>query len=142
MVSGLSVFSCRKIELLLILTHSFGFRINQDIPVVDPKPGLEKEAHIYYDDNSKYSAILNLISTTYNKNSYYQIQLLESNERKWYAYALFYYTHYNSIHISTISVIGCLDHGVASQLSLDRRHCDNSLICIQPRNSLKPTFSI
>lgn len=49
---------------------------------MDPDSGLEDEAHVYCEGNLKYFAILNLVDIAKDKNSYYKIQLLESDTRK------------------------------------------------------------
>lgn len=53
---------------------------------VDPECGLEDNAHVYSKDMNgrrvKFSVILGLVDIENDKNSYYRIQLLESNELK------------------------------------------------------------
>lgn len=52
--------------------------MNLDGSVVDPDSKLEKVAHVYGVD-LKYCAILAMVDISTNKNSYYKIQLLESD---------------------------------------------------------------
>jgi len=53
---------------------------------VDAESGLEKQAHIYcaekYGRRVSYSVVLSLVQIENNKNSYYRLQLLESNDKK------------------------------------------------------------
>lgn len=53
---------------------------------VDPECGLEDNAHVYcrlIDGNQvNFSVILGLVDIDNDKNSYYRIQLLESNDQK------------------------------------------------------------
>lgn len=58
-----------------------------DGSAVDPECGLADNAHVYCGNalerqNVKYSAVLGLVDIENNKNSYYRIQLLESDEIK------------------------------------------------------------
>ncbi|RWR99229.1 Poly [ADP-ribose] polymerase 1-like protein, partial [Dinothrombium tinctorium] len=50
--------------------------------VVDPDSGLDHVAHVYKDQNGPYSVVLAKVDIVSNKNSYYKIQLLESDEAK------------------------------------------------------------
>lgn len=45
---------------------------------VDPESGLDEEVHVYTD----YSVNLGLVDIENNKNSYYRMQLLESDKTK------------------------------------------------------------
>lgn len=49
---------------------------------MDPDSGLEDVAHIYAEGKTKWFAILNQIDIQTDKNSYYKIQLLESDNHK------------------------------------------------------------
>lgn len=53
---------------------------------VDPECGLEDNAHVFCCTSSnrkyKYSVILGLVDIENDRNSYYRMQLLESNELK------------------------------------------------------------
>ncbi|XP_068630447.1 poly [ADP-ribose] polymerase-like [Battus philenor] len=52
---------------------------------VDPDSGLEDEAHVYQDDfGAKYSVVLSKTDVVEQKNSFYKIQLLESDNTKKY----------------------------------------------------------
>lgn len=51
---------------------------------VDPDSGLEDVAHIFTQGKTKWFAILNNIDIQRDKNSYYKIQLLESDNKKKY----------------------------------------------------------
>ncbi|CAK1604001.1 unnamed protein product [Parnassius mnemosyne] len=52
---------------------------------VDPDSGLEDEAHVYKDSSgTKYSVVLSKTDVVEQKNSYYKIQLLESDKNKKY----------------------------------------------------------
>lgn len=56
-----------------------------DGTAVDPECGLAENAHVYWDkngNNKKYSVILGLVDIQSNKNSYYRMQLLESNDQQ------------------------------------------------------------
>lgn len=54
----------------------------QDGTAVDPDSGLEDIAHVYSERNLKYFAILGLVDIAKDKNSYYKIQLLESDDNR------------------------------------------------------------
>lgn len=58
------------------------FVIDGDCDLVDPDSGLKNQAHVYYDREKhlKYSAVLVLVDIEFNKNSYYRLQLLETND--------------------------------------------------------------
>lgn len=61
------------------------YTIQLDGGVVDPECGLEENAHVYSAmiNNGKvyYSVILGLVDIERNKNSFYRMQLLESNDQ-------------------------------------------------------------
>ena len=48
---------------------------------VDPDSDLVDEAHVYSDGKDAYTCVLGLSDVQTNKNSYYKIQLLESNNK-------------------------------------------------------------
>lgn len=48
---------------------------------VDPDSGLVDIAHVYTDGKDKYTCVLGLSDVQTNKNSFYKIQLLESNKK-------------------------------------------------------------
>ncbi|XP_036344339.1 poly [ADP-ribose] polymerase-like, partial [Rhagoletis pomonella] len=48
---------------------------------VDPESGLQDIAHVYLDNKDKYNIVLGLTDIQRNKNSYYKLQLLESDTR-------------------------------------------------------------
>ncbi|XP_055294999.1 poly [ADP-ribose] polymerase-like isoform X2 [Sitodiplosis mosellana] len=50
--------------------------------VVDPDSKLENVAHVYCDDKLKFYAILDLVDIAANKNSYFKMQLLESDKEQ------------------------------------------------------------
>ncbi len=52
-----------------------------DGTAVDPASRLDSITHVYVDGATKYFAILNLTDIQEDKNSYYKIQLLESNDK-------------------------------------------------------------
>lgn len=73
----------RKGERASDILKLFNFHLPlSDGTAVDPDSGLEDEAHVYCEGNLKYFAILNLVDIAKDKNSYYKIQLLESDTRK------------------------------------------------------------
>lgn len=49
---------------------------------VDLDCGLEENAHVFCDSGLQYSVILGFVNISNNKNSYFRMQLLESNEIK------------------------------------------------------------
>ncbi|XP_036339224.1 poly [ADP-ribose] polymerase [Rhagoletis pomonella] len=51
---------------------------------VDPESGLQDIAHVYLDNKDKYNIVLGLTDIQRNKNSYYKLQLLESDTRNKY----------------------------------------------------------
>lgn len=62
------------------LTKSFLFFI--DGGAVDPESGLDDVTHIFTQGKTKWFAILNKIDIQKDKNSYYKLQLLESDNHK------------------------------------------------------------
>ncbi|XP_003385071.1 PREDICTED: poly [ADP-ribose] polymerase 1-like [Amphimedon queenslandica] len=52
--------------------------------VVDPDSGLDSSHHIYEQSGEKYTAVLGLVDITKGTNSYYKLQLLESDSGKSY----------------------------------------------------------
>ncbi|XP_039968525.1 poly [ADP-ribose] polymerase isoform X1 [Bactrocera neohumeralis] len=56
----------------------------KDGSAVDPESGLQDVAHVYLDKNCKYSVVLGLTDIQRNKNSYYKLQLLESDSKNKY----------------------------------------------------------
>lgn len=56
---------------------------------VDPDSNLENLAHILRENGTIYNAVLNLVNLKGNKNSYYKLQVLESNEPRHPHYWLF-----------------------------------------------------
>ncbi|KAL0276840.1 UNVERIFIED_CONTAM: hypothetical protein PYX00_004320 [Menopon gallinae] len=52
--------------------------------VVDPDSKLEKVAHVYRIGNNVYSTVLSLTDVQKNKNSYYKLQILESDKKDKY----------------------------------------------------------
>lgn len=57
----------------------FGF---SDGTAVDPESGLEDVAHVYCEGKNKFFAILCNVDIAKDKNSYYKIQLLESDDHR------------------------------------------------------------
>ena len=53
-----------------------------DGSVVDPDSKLENIAHVYDQDRLNYYAILDLVDIAANKNSYFKMQLLESDKEQ------------------------------------------------------------
>lgn len=51
---------------------------------VDPDSQLEKVAHVYRKGNDIYSVVLSLTDVQAGKNSYYKMQILESDKAKKY----------------------------------------------------------
>lgn len=51
---------------------------------VDPESGLEKKAHVYQEDGDKYTVVLGIVDIQNQKNSFYKIQLLKSDQRDSY----------------------------------------------------------
>ncbi|KAK9891936.1 hypothetical protein WA026_017419 [Henosepilachna vigintioctopunctata] len=47
---------------------------------VDPESGLEKKAHVYQDGDDKYTVVLGITDIQKQKNSFYKLQLLESDK--------------------------------------------------------------
>lgn len=60
-----------------------------DGAVVDPDSGLEDLAHVYGEGKLKYFAILGKVDIQSDKNSYYKLQLLESDSKQKKRYWLF-----------------------------------------------------
>lgn len=56
----------------------------KDGSAVDPDSGLQNVAHVYLNKNDKYSVVLGLTDIQRNKNSYYKLQLLESDSKNKY----------------------------------------------------------
>lgn len=56
-----------------------------DGTAVDPDSHLEATCHVYVDGDTKYLAVLNLTDIQEDKNSYYKIQLLESDNKLRYS---------------------------------------------------------
>lgn len=52
--------------------------------MVDPDSGLENETHVYIQGKIKYFAVLGNTDIQRDKNSYYKVQLLESDSLKKY----------------------------------------------------------
>ena len=48
---------------------------------VDPDSGLEDKAHVYINNSVKYSCVLGMTDIQTSKNSFYKIQLIESNNK-------------------------------------------------------------
>ncbi|XP_067616114.1 poly [ADP-ribose] polymerase isoform X1 [Eurosta solidaginis] len=70
-----------------IYTKSFEKPITLKIKdglAVDPESGLQDVAHVYLDRKDKYSIVLGLTDIQRNKNSYYKLQLLESDLKNKY----------------------------------------------------------
>lgn len=65
-----------KVQSLIIMF------IILDGSVVDPDSQLENIAHVYSMGNLKYYAILDLVDIAANKNSYFKLQLLESDKEQ------------------------------------------------------------
>ncbi|XP_044760388.1 poly [ADP-ribose] polymerase [Coccinella septempunctata] len=51
---------------------------------VDPDSGLEKKAHVYQEDGDKYTVVLGIVDIQKQKNSYYKLQLLQSDKGESY----------------------------------------------------------
>lgn len=49
---------------------------------VDPDSGLEGEAHVLVQGKTKYFAVLGMTDIQSDKNSYYKLQLLQSEKKK------------------------------------------------------------
>lgn len=69
------------------LEQSIYLSVKIDGCAVDPECGLEDNAHVYSQNGNngrlvRYSVILGLVDIENDKNSYYRIQLLESNKLK------------------------------------------------------------
>ena len=54
--------------------------------LVDPESGLKETTHVYCEETNgkqiKYMVVLGLVDIELNKNSYFRMQLLESNDSK------------------------------------------------------------
>lgn len=63
----------------------FSKLIDLDGSAVDPECGLDENAHVYSAFLNKgkvyFSVILGLVDIEHNKNSYYRMQLLQSNDQ-------------------------------------------------------------
>lgn len=46
---------------------------------IEPDSGLDNIAHVYQEDNSRYTAVLSRTDIGRNQNTYYKIQLLEGD---------------------------------------------------------------
>lgn len=61
------------------------FTCKLDGTAVDPECGLDENAHVFSatlnDEKVYYSVILGLVDIEHNKNSYFRMQLLESNDQ-------------------------------------------------------------
>lgn len=80
-----SVTLTLKSKIFLLHFVSITNRTNNrslDGTAVDPESGLQDVAHIFTQGKTKWFAILNRIDIQTDKNSYYKIQLLESDNRK------------------------------------------------------------
>lgn len=55
-----------------------------DGAAVDPESGLQDTAHVYNDGTTKFFAILSYTDIQDDKNSYFKLQLLESNSKTRY----------------------------------------------------------
>lgn len=53
-----------------------------DGTAVDPDSGLQDVAHVYCEGKLKYFAVLCCVDIAKDKNSYYKIQLLESDDHR------------------------------------------------------------
>lgn len=73
---------CRNIIKTQILCFSDG-------AVVDPDSGLDDIAHVYSEGKLKYFAILGKVDIQNDKNSYYKLQLLESDSKQKKKYWIF-----------------------------------------------------
>lgn len=60
----------------------FSYHFFADGAAVDPDSGLDAISHVYIDGGTKYFAILNLTDIQEDKNSYYKIQLIESDDKR------------------------------------------------------------
>ncbi|XP_065202113.1 poly [ADP-ribose] polymerase [Planococcus citri] len=56
----------------------------QDGVAVDPVSGLEDVAHVYRFNKDIYTTVLSLVDLQSGRNSYYKLQVLESNDKKTY----------------------------------------------------------
>lgn len=54
------------------------------LAVVEPDSGLSDEAHVYTRDNEIFSSVLGMVDVSKGTNSYYKLQLLESDRRNRY----------------------------------------------------------
>lgn len=54
----------------------------KDGTAVDPDSGLSDVAHVYKDGRDVYSAALSLTDLQTGKNSFYKLQLLESDNKR------------------------------------------------------------
>lgn len=64
------------------LTQIKLIHLNLDGTAVDPDSKLEDIAHVFCEGKTKYFAILCNVDIAKDKNSYYKIQLLESDDYK------------------------------------------------------------
>lgn len=82
---------------------------------VDPDSQLEGIAHVYRNKNDIYSAVLSLVDIQSGKNSYYKMQILESDDKKKYVCIMFFYWNIRlTLNIqSVVSGIGSSVRGVA-----------------------------
>lgn len=67
------------------MTKIYKCTFKLDGGVVDPESGLEENAKVFSIEFNKeklfYSVILGFVDIEHNKNSYYRMQLLESNDQ-------------------------------------------------------------
>lgn len=75
-----SIMICYCLHLVLNITKIYEFSLTDGM-VFDAECNL-KNVHVYSNGNINYIAILSLVDIASNKNSYYRMQLLQSNDLK------------------------------------------------------------
>lgn len=76
-----SMFFCIGFDFNCDISTVFFFVRNIDGIAIDPECKLKK-VHVYCRDDLRYVAVMALVDIVENKNSYYRIQLLESDDMK------------------------------------------------------------
>lgn len=83
MLKGIYCISFNSIRLPIVnASLMFHFPLISDGAIVDPGSGLQAISHVYIEDEMMYSEVLDNVdlSTHRDKNSFYKLQLLESDD--------------------------------------------------------------
>lgn len=114
-----------------------------DGTVVDPDSGFADAAHVFIDGKTKYFAILNMTDIQEDKNSYYKLQLLESDNMLQYVFYRqqphvgphcqfsIFFVHFSSYHV--FSAWGRIGTTIGGNNTM---HCASRSHAIQVFNDL------